>query len=405
MARPRILLVENNKATQDSLKNQLTQSGFDVDVAEPSESDFFECLETRAKRLEGALEERCRYVSKANSMATVNEQLAELRRETMRGTSEESTILILGEKGTEREGIARMAHTASRRGKGPWISVNCSDSFEPSLEAELFGYEAGAFSGVNQSRRGLIEVAKGGTLFLDEISKTDAPLQAKLLRMLKDKTFHRIGGKTALKSDIRLIFGSLESRNSQENGRTLNEELHQALSHFKIQLPALRDRKDDILSMAIHFARKSFKKQGKTFPGFSTETEENLINYPWPGNVHELLSYIERIALLHEGNEPVNLSPSTYPSTRHQSSTGARKLELVQSPFHLHSGSGDESNGYMTLKKQWHDSFEREYLLSALSKHQGNVSAAAREAKLDRSNFLRLLRRHGLNAQTFRKAA
>ncbi|MGZ3688287.1 MAG: sigma-54-dependent transcriptional regulator, partial [Bdellovibrionota bacterium] len=154
---------------------------------ERDNSDLVGRLEARVERVEGKTEDKLWYVSKAQSMAKVNEWLTVLRREAMRGNAEEPSILILGESGTGKEGIARMVHAGSRRGKGPWVAVNCANFNEQLLESELFGHERGAFTGATNLKRGLFEIAKGGTLFLDEIGEMDVKLQAKLLRVLQEK--------------------------------------------------------------------------------------------------------------------------------------------------------------------------------------------------------------------------
>lgn len=364
-------------------------------------------LEARVERVEGKTEDHAWFVSKSVAMTKVNEWLTVLRRESLRGGAEEPSVLILGESGTGKEGIARMVHAGSRRAKGPWVAVNCANFNEQLLESELFGHEKGSFTGATQLKRGLFEIAKGGTLFLDELGEMDIKVQAKLLRVLQEKVFRRVGGTVDMESDVRVVAATNVNLKEKAAAGKFREDLYHRLTRVEIEIPALRERTDDIAAMAQQFAEKAFRARGKSFSGFTSEAVQALQSYSWPGNVRELLNVVERIALLAEGNAPVSAKALSIPAGAPRVATNATaapgKLELVSSPFQSPGESG--AFGYMELKKRWSDSFEKEYLQAALSRNGGNVSAAAREAKLDRSNFLRLLRRHRLLAQEFRKVA
>ncbi len=380
---------------------------------ERENADLVGRLEARIERVEGRTSDQFWYVSKAHSMAKVNEWLTVLRREAMRGDAEEPTVTILGESGTGKEGIARMVHAGSRRGKGPWVAVNCANFSEQLLESELFGHEKGAFTGANTLKRGLFEIAKGGTLFLDEIGEMDVKLQAKLLRVLQEKAFRRVGGTTDYTTDVRIVAATNQELKNRVSQGKFREDLYHRISRVVIEIPGLRERTEDIVPMSQQFADRAFKARGKTFAGFTPDAEEALRTFTWPGNVRELLNVIERTALVWEGNGPITLKALSIPTgggTGGFGGTGTGgfngggpKLELVKSPLDLQGEGGSVS--YTDLKKKWTDSFEREYLVSILARHRGNVSAAARDARLDRSNFLRLLRRHSLKAQEYRKVA
>lgn len=359
--------------------------------------DLIGRLEARIERTEGKTEDKFWFVSKSQSMAKVNEWLNVLRREAMRGEAEEPSVLILGESGTGKEGIARMIHAGSRRGKGPWVAVNCANFNEQLLESELFGHERGAFTGANSLKRGLFEIAKGGTLFLDELGEMDVKLQAKLLRVLQEKVFRRVGGTADIDTDVRVVAATncdLKDRCTQGKFR---EDLFHRLSRVVIDIPALRDRQDDVVPMAKEFISRAFAARGKTFGGFTEDGEDAIRTYSWPGNVRELLNAVERVALVYTGGGSVSAKDlGVSPSSTSRSTGGGTSPKVDVSV-------STSSESYMQLKKQWCNAFEREYLTGLLRKTEGNVSAAARESKLDRSNFLRLLRRHGLKAQDFRK--
>ncbi len=397
----------------EELSNAVKRAAREYQTAK-DENELVARLEARVERVEGKAEDKYWYVSKAESMNKVNEWLTILRREAMRGGAEEPSVLVLGESGTGKEGIARMIHAGSRRGKGPWVAVNCANFSEQLLESELFGHEKGSFTGANSLKRGLFEIAKGGTLFLDEIGEMDVKLQAKLLRVLQERVFRRVGGNADLEADVRIVAAT--NRNLQDKIREgkFREDVYHRLSRVVIELPALRARTEDLVPMATQFADRAFRGRGKHFSGFTPDAQEALRTYSWPGNVRELLNVIERAALLWDGSGSVSARALGVPTTSSGSTATAPagattttafggKLELVASPFRSPDENG--AGGYTDLKKKWADSFEREYLTATLTRHAGNVSAAAREARLDRNNFLRLLRRHGLKAQTYRKAA
>jgi len=366
--------------------------------------DLMSRLEARVERVEGRSEDRFWFVSKDPSMGAVNEWMTVLRREALRGDVEEPSVLILGESGTGKEGIARMVHAGSRRAKGPWIAVNCANFGDTLLESELFGHEKGAFTGANVTKRGLFEIARGGTLFLDEIGEMDWKLQAKLLRVLQEKAFRRVGGTADLDADVRIVAATHSNLKEKVQQGRFREDLFHRIARVVVEVPALRDRKQDLISMAREFADRAFKARGKTFPGFSPEAEEGICSYDWPGNVRELLNTVERVALLHQGTGSISLRSVNLPATS-SARAGAPKLEVIQGGGEGGAPWEDHPEGYMGLKKKWGEAFEREYLLASLARHSGNVSAAAREAKLDRSNFLRLLRRHRLTAASFRKVS
>ncbi len=353
-------------------------------------------LEARVQRVEGKAEDKYWYVSKSAAMAKVNDWISVLRREAMRGDAEEPTTLILGESGTGKEGIARMVHAGSRRGKGPWVAVNCANFNEQLLDSELFGHEKGAFTGANALKRGLFELAKGGTLFLDEIGEMDVKLQAKLLRVLQEKVFRRVGGTQDIESDVRVVAATNRNLKTRVADGKFRDDLYHRLSRVVVDIPSLRERSDDVVPMAKQFAERAFQARAKTFSGFTPDAETAMTGYNWPGNVRELMNVIERTALVWEGTGPVTGASLAIPATNARTHTPtAPSLTVIE---------GGEMLTYTEMKKKWSDSFEKEYLMSTLERNHGNVSAAARDSKLDRSNFLRLLRRHGVNANQFRPA-
>jgi DNA-binding NtrC family response regulator len=338
----------------------------------------------------GIFEDRFQYVSELKSMEPVRDGLALLKHHAEFGRSEESSVLIIGECGTEKETIARMIHADSQRAQGPFVVFNCAQLDSHQLEKELFGLD----------RKGLLETAKNGTLFLDAIENLDVNLQGQLLRVLKQKTFRRMGSSEELNLNVRFVVGTEQNLETQ-----FQNEFYKMIVQMQIHIPPLRERKSDILLIACQFAQRSFRSFGKVFEGFTSEAEKSLNSYSWNGNVAELYHVMERTALTFRGSGLISsqmLSIPTVPTAIH-----APALRLVSGFDRSASmqGAQPELLSYTEVKRKWSDSFEKEYLIALLDRHCGNVSAAARESKLDRSNFLRLLRRHKLKGQDYRKAA
>jgi len=210
----------------------------------------------------------------------------------------DSTVIITGETGTGKELIARGIHKCSLRKDKPFVPINCAAIPEQLLESEFFGYEKGAFTGAMRSRMGRIEFANQGTLFLDEISSMSLELQAKLLRVIQEQEFERIGGLRTIKVDFRLISATNQDLKQSINKGTFREDLFYRLNVIPINVPPLRERKSDIPILANHFL-KELKEQNKTsVKGFSDKAMERLMQYHWPGNVRELKNLIERLSVL-----------------------------------------------------------------------------------------------------------
>ncbi|HZH96514.1 MAG TPA: sigma 54-interacting transcriptional regulator, partial [Flavisolibacter sp.] len=210
----------------------------------------------------------------------------------------DSTVLVLGETGTGKELVARAIHNSSPRKNKLMVKVNCAALPANLIESELFGHERGSFTGALERRIGKFELANGGTLFLDEIGEMPLELQVKLLRALQEKEIERLGGKTTLKVDVRIIAATnRDLEKLTEEGRFRND-LFYRLNVFPIHLAPLRDRREDILALALHFIGRFVKKTGRKISGISKKATEELIHYSWPGNIRELEHLIERSVLL-----------------------------------------------------------------------------------------------------------
>jgi len=222
----------------------------------------------------------------------------------------EATVLVLGESGTGKEVVARAIHEASDRARGPFVKVACAALPDSLLEAELFGYERGAFTGAERRKPGRFEMADGGTLFLDEIGDVPLEMQVKLLRVLQEREFERLGGTQTLKVDVRVLAAThRDLRKFVDEGR-FREDLYYRLAVIPLEVPPLRARPDDVPLLAAHFAAK-YTKGGRSVPSILPETNEALVRYDWPGNVRELENAIERAVVLCKDNVigPQDLPP------------------------------------------------------------------------------------------------
>ena len=213
----------------------------------------------------------------------------------------ESTVLILGETGTGKELIARAIHTASSRSRRPFVKLNCAAIPTGLLESELFGHEKGAFTGAIAQRIGRFELADGGTVFLDEVGDIPLELQTKLLRVLQEREFERLGSTRTLRTDARLIAATNRELRKMVEQRKFREDLFYRLNVFPIYVPALRERSEDIPLLVNHFAQRFARRMNRTIETIPAETMAALTRYPWPGNIRELQNLIERAVILSHG--------------------------------------------------------------------------------------------------------
>ncbi len=218
----------------------------------------------------------------------------ELRQMIARVAPSEATVLIRGESGTGKEVTARAVHAASARAERPFVAVNCAAIAETLLESELFGYRKGAFTGADSDHEGLFEAARGGTLFLDEIGEASPAVQAKLLRVLEEKKFNRVGDPHEIQVDVRILTATNRSLEDSIADKSFREDLYYRLLVFPLDVPPLRARTDDIALLAGHFMKRLGRRQGK----LPSRTINRLRAYPWPGNIRELRNLIERAHIL-----------------------------------------------------------------------------------------------------------
>jgi two-component system response regulator HydG len=292
-----------------------------------------------------------------------------------------SNVLIVGENGTGKELVARAIHENSRRAHRPLVTLNCSAVTESLMESELFGHLKGAFTGATSKHGGLFLEADGGTLFLDEIGDMPLATQPRLLRAIQEGEIRPVGSSKSVQIDVRLIAATNQDLALKSAAGTFRQDLYYRLNVVRIELPPLRGRPEDIPLLAHHFLVKHQRALEKTFDGFEPEALRWMARYAWPGNVRQLENAIERAVVVARGK---TLRVADLPSELVGSSRPSVELELSTTAF-------------AEAKSQAIARFERHYLIQAIERH-GSVSAAARAAGLDRSNFRRLLKRHDVSA-------
>jgi DNA-binding NtrC family response regulator len=255
-------------------------------------------LQSRAMRDRSQLHQEETAAALPLDVVAESESLKHIFRLAGQVAPQPTTALLTGESGTGKEVIARFIHSRSPRRDHAFIAVNCAAIAETLLESELFGHEKGAFTGATQNRRGRFELADGGTLFLDEIAEMGVGLQAKLLRVLQEQQFERIGSDRTMTVDVRVIAATNKDLGLCIADKSFREDLYYRLNVFPIHIPPLRDRREDILPLAQSFARKISSRMGKPAATISTEAGELLRAYDWPGNARELANAIERALII-----------------------------------------------------------------------------------------------------------
>lgn len=292
-----------------------------------------------------------------------------------------ATVLLQGESGTGKELVAHAIYSASPRREGPFIRVNCAALPESLMESELFGHEKGAFTGAYARKAGRFELADGGTLFLDEIGELSPGVQAKLLRVLQERTFERVGGEKTLKVDVRIIAATNKDLLAETKEGRFREDLYYRLSVFPINLPSLRERVEDIPFLVQHFLQK-LSPTGEQ-KKFSDGVMERFIRYEWPGNVRELQNIVERMVIICPDQE---IGVEWVPNQLKRGNQGG-----IGQLFILPSEG-------ISLEE-----LEKSLLEQALTRAEGNQTHAAQLLGLSRHAFLYRLEKHGINRQKNRR--
>lgn len=280
-----------------------------------------------------------------------------------------STVLLRGETGTGKELVAHAIHYASLRSKGPFVKVSCAALPETLLESELFGYEKGAFTGATASKPGRFEMAEGGTLFLDEIGDISAGMQVKLLRVLQEKEFERVGGTKTIRVDVRLIAATNRDLEKAIQEKQFREDLYYRLNVVPIHLPSLRERPEDIPLLVSHFMKKAHLENGKDVQYVSDAAMNYLMNYSWPGNIRELENAIERAVILCKSD---TLEADLFPIPGQKDHPAAIRLRSAE------TAAGAEAENASGNLSDAVEKLEKKMIQEALRKTGGNQRKAAK---------------------------
>ena len=331
-------------------------------------------LELENRALRQTLEQRYEIVGESPAIQA-------LRAQIQSAAPSHGRVLIRGESGTGKELIARAIHRQSLRRDKPFVEVNCAAIPDELIESELFGHEKGAFTGATTKRRGKFELADGGTIFLDEVGDMSLKTQAKVLRVLQEQTFERVGGTETLTVDVRVIAASNKNLEEEIQKGTFREDLFYRLNVIPFEVPPLRERREDIPILANHFLRLFSEEYGRREKSLSPEAMQLLLQHPWPGNVRELRNVIERMVIMVPQDTIRHFDVA--PSLR------ARPGAVPEAPT---EAEGDWDG---TLREA-RERFERQYILRRLGEANWNITRTAERLGIERSNLHRKLKAYGI---------
>lgn len=311
----------------------------------------------------------------------VSDAIMRLKTKIEKIASINSWVFITGENGTGKEHVARLIHMLGNRGDKPFVEINCSAVPRELIESEMFGHEKGAFTGSIQRKIGKFELADQGILFLDEIGDMEQLMQAKLLRVLETGSFTRVGGNDVIKSDFRLISATNKNLPLEISSNRFRSDLYYRINVIPIEVPPLRDRKEDVEPLVNHFIKETCTINGLNAKYATGSLMKLFINYDWPGNVRQLKNIVERMVVLSESD----------------------KLDVDCAPAILVSGTDSEqddfmsANDYNSTLKEARDEFEKNYILKALKSADWNISHAAKALDMERTYLYRKIKAYDLD--------
>ncbi|APG27613.1 Fis family transcriptional regulator [Syntrophotalea acetylenivorans] len=314
-------------------------------------------------------------MAKDRDMIGESEPISSLKEQIAIAAPTSGWVLITGENGTGKELVARATHNLSKRRGKPFVEVNCAAIPEELIESELFGHEKGAFTGATAMRKGKFDQANEGTLFLDEIGDMSLKTQAKILRILQERKFERVGGSRTIEVDVRVIAATNKDLEEEIENGNFRQDLYYRLNVLPFHVPPLRERQEDIPLLTQHFLAHFCSQEGRPIKTLAPEALEALMNYPWPGNVRELKNLVERLVIM----------------IQEDTITRAHLPEAV-----LGTTTNSAAASTAATLKEAREQFEREFIRQKLEEFEGNISRTAEAIEMERSNLHRKLKAYGI---------
>ncbi|RME37832.1 MAG: sigma-54-dependent Fis family transcriptional regulator [Deltaproteobacteria bacterium] len=307
--------------------------------------------------------------------------IQELKRQIEVAAPTSGWVLITGENGTGKELVARSIHAKSKRANGPFVEVNCAAIPEELIESELFGHEKGAFTGATSARRGKFDQANGGTLFLDEIGDMSLKTQAKILRILQERKFERVGGNRTIEVDVRVVAATNKNLEAEIEAGNFREDLYYRLNVLPFHVPPLRERREDIPMLAEHFLHYFCSQESRESKRLDAAALKALMNYGWPGNVRELKNIIERLVIM---------VPDAVITREHLPAGILRAKDDSRQAVYAALENGETS--FRAAREE----FEKEFILRKLEEYDWNISRTAEAIEMERSNLHKKIKAYGI---------
>ncbi len=333
------------------------------------------------KELKVENEELRRTLDNQHELIGTSFVITELKGQIMRAAPTAASVLITGENGTGKELVARSIHYYSTRRDRPFVAINCAAIPEELIESELFGHEKGAFTGALSQKKGKFDLADGGTLFLDEIADMSLRTQAKILRIIQERTFERVGGTRQVQVDVRIVAATNKTLEDEIRQGRFREDLFYRLNVVPFRVPALRERRGDIPLLVQHFISQFYSREGREPKAFTANALELLKEYSWPGNVRELKNIVERILIMTPG---LTITPIDIPA-------------LVIDGSSLPAGNHREEAPTVGTLREAREEFERDFIMQKLEENDWNISRTAEVIELERSNLHRKIKSYGID--------
>jgi len=397
--KPTIIILDDRESSEEHAN--LLASGADVVLYTGiSQDSLMEAIEStldsrRQFYYVDRLDQRGRIKPRLNDFVSNAEDMQRFLEEVHQVVNSDSSLLLLGETGVGKEHLSKSIHAESHRAQGPFIPINMAAIPEQLMESELFGHEQGAFTGAVRSRRGAFELAHSGTIFLDEIGEMSLLMQSKLLRVLQDLEFTPVGGETPVWVDVRVIAATNKDLEEEVQRGNFRQDLYYRLGVITLTIPPLRKRKQDIPALANHFLNMHNMKIGREISRFSPVTMEALCQYPWPGNIRELMNVIERAVLLCRSD---TISIDNLPGTFQGRGSASKDLPLLND---LGINSWKDKT-LAQVKEQVLHLVEKKYLEMILGQTRGRVGEAADIAGIHPRGLYGKMKKLGLDKTDFK---